>query len=116
MTSLATSIPPLHRSPPAACLTANDDVAGARAVIAGHQYASIMEAAIRATRAHHRHEIAFIVMTLVAIGSVVLAVDNGFGHRWVSLTGNLLVAISMAFSLFARRQLNKERVGRTPPS
>lgn len=116
MTSLATSVPPLTSFTSGGRLSAPDDLAWARAVITSHRYASVMEDAMGATRAHRRQSIAFIVMTLVAIGSVVLAVDNAVGHRWVSMTGNLLVAISMAFGLFAQRQLNKQRVGRTPPS
>jgi len=50
-----------------------------------------------------------IVMAVVCASSLVLAVYNGTGHRWASMTGNLCVVVGMALSLLAQRQLKKQR-------
>lgn len=57
-----------------------------------------------------------IVMAVVAAGSVVLAVVNASGHRWTSMTANVLVVIGMGCGLFAQRQRNKQRNGKSRPS
>ena len=57
-----------------------------------------------------------IAMELVGVISLLLALYNGTGHRWASMTSNLLVALGMALSLLAQRRLNKQRPRRDRPS